>query len=166
MKLVQRTGERGSQVLEAGLVLVPMMLSIFAVCELGRAMWTYHTLASAVKTGTRYAALHGARCADASSNCPVTIAGVVSSIQENGIGLDSSKLQLTLTAGQQVVSCNPVSACSGNTTVWPPAPGNAVGLPLTINARYAFDFVLGILWPGQSAGTVTLAAKSNEIIEF
>lgn len=80
--------ERGSSVVEMALVFVPLMFSIFSIFELGRAMWTYHTLASSVKKGVRVAMVHGARCADASPSCPVTVGALVQTIQQVGVGLD------------------------------------------------------------------------------
>jgi Flp pilus assembly protein TadG len=157
---------RGSAVTEMALVFLPMMFSIFSIFELGRAMWTYHTLASAVKKGVRVAMVHGERCAEASAACPVTVAGLVQVIQQVGIGLDMSALQLTFTAGGQSVSCAPASTCSTNNTNWPPAPYNPVGQTVTISGSYGFNSVMNELWPGQALGTFNLAAKSTEVIQF
>jgi Flp pilus assembly protein TadG len=148
------------------LIFVPLMFCIFSVFELGRAMWTYHTLAAAVKKGARVAMVHGARCADASSACPVTVANVVQSIQQTGVGLDLTILQLTLSAGSQSLSCAPASSCLANNTQWPPPPDNPVGQTVTISGKYGFTTVLKQMWPGQTSGTFNLAAKSTEVIQF
>lgn len=158
--------ERGSSVVEMSLVFLPLMFSIFSVFELGRAMWTYHTLASSVKKGVRVAMVHGARCAEASAACPVTVGGLVQTIQQVGVGLDPSVLQLTFNAGGQVLTCAPASSCLTNNTNWPPAPNNPVGQNVTICGKYAFDSVLKTLWPGQANGAFNLAAKSTETIQF
>ena len=158
--------ERGSVITEMALVFLPLMFSVFMVFELGRAMWTYHTLASAVKKGVRVAMVHGDRCAEASSSCPITVAGIVQVIQQVGIGLDMSVLQLTLTAGGQSLSCNPANSCLSNNTNWPPAPYNPVGQAVTISGAYGFNTVLSQIWPGQPIKTFNLAAKSTEVIQF
>lgn len=158
--------QRGSVVTEMALVFLPLMFSVFMIFELGRAMWTYHTLASAVKKGVRVAMVHGDRCAEASTSCPVTVAGIVQVIQQTGVGLDMSMLNLTLTAGGQNLSCAPASSCSTNNTNWPPAPYNPVGQTVTINGAYGFNTVLSQMWPGQTSGTFHLAAKSTEVIQF
>jgi hypothetical protein len=102
-----RNSRRGSAVVEMALVFLPLMFGIFIVFELGRAMWTYHTLAAAVKKGVRVAMVHGARCADASAACPITVGALVETIQQNGVGLDMSVLELTFTAGGQSLDCAP-----------------------------------------------------------
>jgi Flp pilus assembly protein TadG len=162
----QKSRERGSAVIEMALVFVPLMFGIFSIFELGRAMWTYHTLAMAVKKGTRVAMVHGARCADASATCPVTVGNLVQTIQQYGVGLDMSVLQLTFSAGGQDLSCVPANSCSANATAWPPAPYNPVGATITINGKYAFNTVLKSMWPGQTTGTFNLGAKSTETIQF
>ncbi len=166
MKSTRYSRERGSAVIEMALVFLPLMFSVFSIFELGRAMWTYHTLATAVKKASRVASVHGARCADASASCPVTVADLIQTIQQYGVGLDTSVLQLTLTAGTQSLTCSPASSCSANNTAWPPSPNNPVGQTVTINAKYGFNTVLKMLWPGQTTGTFNLAAKSTEVIQF
>ena len=161
-----RTHEKGSAVIEMALVFIPLMFSIFSLFELTRAMWTYHTLASSVKKAVRVAIVHGARCAEASNDCPVTIGGLIQTIQQSGVGIDISLLQLTFTSTSDTVTCNPASTCSTNDTQWPPSSGNAVGQSITINGKYGFNSVLKALWPGQATGTINLAAKSTEVIQF
>ena len=158
--------ERGNSVVEMSLIFLPLMFSIFSVFEVGRAMWTYHTLAAAVKKGTRVAMVHGARCAEASSSCPVTVGNLVQTIQDNGVGLDMSALELIFTAGSQTLDCAPASGCATNNTTWPPSPYNPVGLSVTISGKYGFNSVLKAMWPGQTTGTFNLAAKSTETIQF
>jgi hypothetical protein len=112
------------------------------------------------------AMVHGARCADASSTCPVTLGSIVSTIQQVGVGLDMTVLQLTFTAGGQSTNCAPASSCLSSTTVWPAAPYNPVGQQVSINGKYGFNTVINTLWPGQTVGTFNLAAKSTETILF
>lgn len=161
-----KSRERGSSVVEMSLVFIPLMFSVFSVFEIGRAMWTYHTLASSVKKGVRVAMVHGARCADASTSCPVTVGGLVQTIQQVGVGLDLSVLQLTFRAGGQALSCAPANTCLTNSTAWPPAPYNPVGQTITISGKYGFNSVLNMVWPGETSGTFNLAAKSTETIQF
>jgi Flp pilus assembly protein TadG len=157
---------RGNAVVEMSLIFLPLMFSVFSVFELGRAMWTYHTLATAVKKGVRVAMVHGARCAEASTECPVTVGTLIQTIQQNGVGLDMTVLDLTFTAGGQSLSCAPASGCSTNNTNWPAAPYNPVGETITIDGKYAFTTALKSMWPGQTTGTFNLAAKSTETIQF
>jgi Flp pilus assembly protein TadG len=161
-----RRTERGNAVMEMSLVFVPLMFSILSVFEIGRAMWTYHTLAQAIKKGVRVAMVHGARCAEASSTCPITVGNVVQTIQQNGVGLDLSAMQLTFTSGSQILTCAPADSCATNTSEWPPVGYNPVGQAITINGQYSFNTVIKSMWPGQTTGTFNLAAKSTETIQF
>ena len=166
MSVYRRKSERGSSVVEMGLILMPLLFIILGVAEIGRAMWAYHTMALVVKIGARFAIAHGARCALASPACVATVGNVSQQIQHAAIGLDPRQLQLTFVAGDQTDSCGSLSACESDATVWPPAPDNAVGLPVTITGRYKFNSVLSAFWPGQSTSGFTLAAKSTEVIQF
>lgn len=166
MSARRNSRQRGSSVVEMSLVFIPLMFSVMSIFELGRAMWTYHTLASAVKRGVRVAMVHGARCADASASCPVSMGNLVQVIQQVGVGLDMTVLQLTFTASGQSTTCSPASSCLTNTSAWPAAPNNPVGQNVTIVGKYPFSTVLNSMWPGQSTGTFTLAAKSTETIQF
>ena len=65
--------------------------------------------------------VHGDRCAEASSSCPITVAGIVQVIQQVGIGLDMSVLQLTLTAGGQLVLFAEQVFAGLQYRFWPPA---------------------------------------------
>jgi Flp pilus assembly protein TadG len=163
MTALRKSRQKGSAIVESALVLMPLLLTILVTADLSRAMWTYHTLARAVKTGTRLAIVHGSRCADASAACPITVGNVVSAIQNAGVGLDPTLLQLTLVAGSQSTSCNPSGSCTANASAWPPASNNAVGLPLTITAQYNFNSVLSFLF---QQGSISLTGQSTEVIEF
>ena len=161
-----RPRERGSSIVEMSLVFVLLMFSVLSIFELGRAMWTYHTLATSVKKAVRVAMVHGARCAEASETCQVSLGDLVRVIQQVGVGLDMSLLQLTFTASGSSSTCAPASNCLANDTKWPAAPYNPVGQNVTINGTYAFNNVLTVLWPGQTVSRFTLSAKSTETIQF
>ena len=49
--------------LEFVLVGIPLIFVILSIFEIARGMWTYQTLAFAVREGTRYAIMHGKGCA-------------------------------------------------------------------------------------------------------
>jgi len=158
--------ESGNMFIEMSLVMVVVMFSILGIFELGRAMWTYTTLASATEKAARFAIVHGARCADASTSCPVGVGTIAITLLQAGIGLDESQLQVTMNAGDSSVACAPASTCLNNGSVWPPSPDNAVGAPVTIQTQYPFQFALAELWPGQPLHPWTFTAKSTEVIQF
>ncbi|MBI4908248.1 MAG: pilus assembly protein [Acidobacteria bacterium] len=162
----RRAGNRGSAVLELALVLLPFFFGVAVTMEVARWMWTYHTLTSATKAATRYAIVHGARCAEASADCIATVGDVSRLMLRNGVGLDGNNLQITLNAGQSTRTCSPAAHCLTDVSPWPAAGHNAAGLPVTITASYGFSSVLAVIWPGQTLNNLRLSAKSTEAIQF
>jgi Flp pilus assembly protein TadG len=169
MKNRQRR-QRGSAMIEFTLVGIPMIFILISVFEISRGMWNYHTLAYAVKEGTRYAIVHGSDCSsDPQNSCGVTLGQVAQKIQDAGIGLDPSPLRLTFTSSGNAVTCT-LNACLGNATVWPQAPLNTPGSTVAISASLPFQSALAMFWPGAGSGTnfptFNLTAGSSDIIQF
>ena len=54
---------RGSSILEFVLVGIPIIFVLISLFEISRGMWTYHTMAYAVREGVCYATVHGKGCA-------------------------------------------------------------------------------------------------------
>jgi Flp pilus assembly protein TadG len=158
--------DRGSSVIEMALVLVPLLFMLLSTLEMARCLWTYHTLAMAIKRGARFSAVHGARAVEAAAVNQKTIADVIQVIRYSGVGLEPGRMRLTFTAGDVSSVCETAVACASNSASWPAAPGNVPGLAITIECRYAFQSVLSFLWPGQTANSFTLLARSREIIQF
>ncbi len=161
-----RKTEKGNSMVEMALILLLLLSTILGTMELGRAMWAYHTLAASVKRGVRFAAVHGARCAEASPACPVSVGTIAGQIQQNAVGLDPSRLKLTFITVNQTVLCSSLSNCLSNSAIWPAAPANAVGLPIDVRGVYSFDSVLTSLWPGQTLGPLSFSAASQEVVQF
>jgi Flp pilus assembly protein TadG len=160
-----RRRQKGAVIVETALILVPMLFFILGLFEVSRMVWTYHTLTASVKRGSRFAIVHGARFQDASTACPVSVGTIVTTMLSSGIGLDPTKLELQLTSGGQTLSCT-ASVCRTNATIWPSAPYNAVGLPITIRATYQFDSAVAYILTGTSSSRTPLVAKTSEIIQF
>jgi len=169
MKPDRKIRRRGSSTLEFTLVGIPLIFVLISTFEMARGMWNYHTIAYAVKEGTRYASVHGTNCATAPNTCTVTIGQVARQIVNAGIGLPTNQLRLTFTSQSGAISCW-ANACLSNATVWPQSPGNAVGSSIQIDATYQFQSAISMFWPGagsgSSAGTVTFPASSREIVQF
>jgi len=74
--------------IEFTLVGIPMIFLLISIFEISRAMWNYHTLAFAIREGTRYAAVHGSGCSadPRATPCQATVAQVAQRIQDAGIG--------------------------------------------------------------------------------
>jgi len=98
--LSRRRRQKGNSLIEFTMVGIPLMFVIISTFEMSRAMWTYETLAYAVKEGTRYAAVHGENCAVSPNNCAVKVSDIAGVVQAAGIGLDPGLLQVTLTGSR------------------------------------------------------------------
>lgn len=157
---------RGSLTIEMSLVFIPFFFMLLACMEVTRAMWTYHTLTSAVKKAARVAAVRGAQCAEASAACPASVATVAQVLRDWGIGLDPNQVRVTLSTASQSRQCASLTQCLGDQTRWPAPPSNAAGLPVTIDAVYPFHSVVSVFWPGGSPAAFQLRAHSTETIQF
>ena len=156
--------------LEFTLIGVPLIFVLLSTFEMARGMWIYHTLAYAIKEGTRFASVHGKNCATAPNSCTVTVSQVARKIQDNGAGLMADSLNLTLTTSCGSTTCL-LRDCLADETVWPPAPGNAPGMDVSISAVYPFRSFICMFWPG-AGGAVHFAdvynfpASSQEKMQF
>jgi len=169
MKSSRCRSQRGTAFLEFTLVCIPLIFLIISIVELARGMWLYHTLAHAIKVGTRFAIVHGKGCADASAACPVTVADVARTIRSGAVGLDPNQITLVMQTSGTTRTCSPLSSCLSNATAFPPSPDNSVGMPITISGTYPFRSGIIMFWPGTGVmrvGSMNLGAKSQEEIRF
>ena len=151
---------------EFAMVFFPMTLMLLGIFELGRAMWTYHSVSAAVKRATRYTVVRGSACSAESMGCAPSVADVAQAIRQASLGLEAQRFKVTLKAGSQTVQCETLSSCLSNFSNWPAAPNNSVGRMVTISGEYTFDTFLFSFWPGVSGNGVKLRSASTEVIQF
>ena len=171
-----KNNERGSTLLEFTLVGIPLLFLLISTVEMARGMWIYHTLAYAIREGTRFVAVKGQGCATTPNSCAVTVGRIAQEIRNNGVGLDPSVMtDVTFTAmSGRTVTCGTLQDCMSNTTQWPsdagtPDPGAAQGAEIEITAVYPFRSAIAMLWPGAGRiqfGTFYFPASSREAIQF
>jgi Flp pilus assembly protein TadG len=160
-------GRKGNNLIEFTLVAIPLIFVLFSIVEICRGMWDYHSLAQAVKAASRSASTRGQGCAG--SGCAMTVGQIASTISAYALGMPPSALNVTLTSGAGAVTCNPLSACTGSSAVWPPAGGNAVGSDIVISGSYNFTSMLMMFVPGTNGmkfSGVTLTAESRQMLLF
>ncbi len=157
---------------EFTLVGIPLIFILISTFEMARGMWQYHTLANAVKAGTRYAVVHGQNCSILPNACTVTISQIAQIIQFYGTGLPTDTLTLTFTPPSGAATTCTLSDCIAKQTTgyWPPAGANAPQSKVKITGVYAFTSGIAMFWPGaghtQFGGTFNFAADSRENIQF
>lgn len=178
-----RRGRRGQSIIEMTFVGIPMIFVLISIFEISRGMWMYHTLAHAVKSGVRYATVHGYNCTKNGNSCSVTVAQIAQVVQDAGVGLDVGKTQLRFYTGPTdangtsktiFATCNFVAgggntACSANANTFPPSSWNGVGQAITIDIQTPFNSAIAMFWPGskaQSFSVTTFPASSTDTIKF
>lgn len=114
-----RKNDRGTALLEFGLVMVVFFMFVFGVMDFGRALYAYHFVSNAASEATRYAIVRGA---DSSNPVNATeIADYVKGITP--LGINPSDLQVS--------------------TSW--SPNNAPGSNVRVEVSDNFHFVMPML---------------------
>jgi Flp pilus assembly protein TadG len=162
--------QRGSSILEFTLVGIAMIFIIISFFEMARGMWTYQTLAYAVREGARYATVHGKDCASPNT-CQVTIGQITGIIKSAGPGLDPNATTVTFTPASGSATSDTMTNLLTSTTTWPPSAANAIGQNVQIAVSYPFRTVLAIFWVGDGhpindSQVFHLSASSTEPIQY
>lgn len=163
-KFSSRRREAGNAMVEFSLVLLPLTVLLVSLVESARVAWAYQTLASAAKTVTRNAVVHGEKCVELNASCSQSVSTVMTQLGRESIGLDPSQMSAWLQSGEVEKTCAPVSSCAADGTAFPAADDRAVGRPVTIRLRYQIRPILGLV--AKQATTWTLTASSREAIQF
>lgn len=166
----KRNQRAGSSLVEFTLVGIPMIFVLMSTFEMGRGMWIYHSVAHAVKEGTRYAAVHGASCSPPDNDCLKSTADVARRIRNSAIGLNPAQMSVTFTPGVGGATTRTLSEWMNETATWPPSGANTPGQNIQITATYPFQSVICMFWPGAGSvsgiATFNLPAAARERIQF
>jgi hypothetical protein len=140
---------RGNATIEFTLVGIPLVFVLISTIEMARGMWIYHTLAYAVKEGTRYAVARGQN-----NPIPTTYKNVCNAIVQAGTGLLPEDLTLSFTS---LSGTTPYRANACPNTPWPPGNNagvidNQPGQTISITAFYPFVSAIAMFWPGAGPG--------------
>jgi Flp pilus assembly protein TadG len=140
--------ERGSNLLEYGVILTLFLTMLFGVIDFGRALYAYHFVADAAREGTRYAIVRGSTCP--LSECPsgpASTMDIQNYIKNVPSGIDPAQLTVT-------PLWNPSGSATCNGT--PNAPGCVV----EVQVSYNFSFML----PFMPQSSVVMTSSSQMII--
>jgi Flp pilus assembly protein TadG len=153
--------EEGQSIVETAMSLTILITFMFAVFEVGLALYSYHFVSEAAREGTRYAIVRGFTAG--STNCtapgPPTcraqggsntgdIATYVKYLGFPGINPNNMTVNSTWSAYPTGTSCTPSASCNN--------PGNLV----TITVQYSFPVVV----PFVPNHTYTMTSQSAMII--
>jgi len=164
-------GRKGGVTVEFTMVGIPLIFALISTVEMSRGMWMYQTQTYAINQGARYAVVHGSGCTINGSTCTVTVDAIANAIANTGVGLSPSQWNVTLysASGAHNQTCNPLSSCFGNNTVWPPSPDNTEGYGIAIKGSYPFTSAIAMFFPGNTVtqfGTYNLPAYAQHLILF
>jgi len=167
---------RGNATIEFTLVGIPLVFILISTIEMARGMWIYHTLAYAVKEGTRFAVARGQN-----NPTPTKYSDVCKAVVQAGAGLLPEDLTLTFHSASAADLTSTADKCTGGT--WPPGDNagvidNQPGQTISIKGLYPFVSAISMFWPGagpgmtfqplicQGAGTLCLPASSQDVMQF
>lgn len=130
------SSERGSVLLEFGLVAIVLFMMIFGIIDFGRALFTYHFVANAAREGTRYASVRGADCNPLMTGCPADSGSIQTYLrgEATGIGVDPNQLNVTTTWPVQSGSPTICTSSFNN-------PGCTVQVAVSYNFKFVFPFL-------------------------
>ena len=170
MMAKSRRKRKGNAMVEFVLVGIPVIFILISIFEISLGLWTYQTMAYAVREGVRYAAVHGKGCASPNT-CQVTIGQITSVIKSAGVGLDPNATTLTFTPASGSATSDTITNLLASNTTWPPSAANGVGQNVKIAVNYPFRTVLAIFWVGDGrpindSQVFHLSASSTEPVQY
>lgn len=137
--------ERGNALVEFAIVSTASLTLMLGIVDFGRALYTYHLVANAARSGTRYAMVRGSTCTV--SGCPATGDAIQTYVRGLAPGIDPNLLQVSTTWS------------SGNGCSDPANQGP--GCVVAVKVSYDFRFVMIPLVPDV---TLTMASTSQIVI--
>lgn len=174
-----RSQESGTAQIEFALCAVFIVFLLISIFDMARGLWIYHTLAEAVRDGTRYSIVRGEGYANPNTNVRLPgarLADVRDVVLRSAVGLVSDQLDLKFEVyGGGVtlldsITCSPASttSCPWNSN-WPPNGLAAPNLEVGIKANYPYNSLVVMFFPGSQGvqfGKFILGSTARERIVF
>ena len=128
-----RDKEKGSTLVEFSLAVVAILIVLFGIIDIGRALYAYNWLSDAARRATRYAMVRGSKCTGLGSDCPASSNDIQAYVNSLATGIDTSQLTVT-------------SQCfaSGTFTRTPPC---AAPEWVKVSVQYQFHLVSPVMAP-------------------
>ncbi len=142
--------ERGSTILEFGLVAIVLLMLMFGVVDFARALYAYHFVANAAREATRWASVRGSKCQLAATDgCPAAtsdVATYLGTITPSGISTNYQVIACWPGLGSDATngcptSETPTNGCTASTS----GPNNNPGCPVKVQIIYPFSFVFPLM---------------------
>ncbi len=124
----RRTGRRGRRrgaaILEFTLSFLAFLITLAALAELGRAVWTFTTLRHAIFEGARFATVHGSENPVIQNGQDDTMSAIEDVVKHNAIGLMPDQIQIQTSY----------------------SPDNSPGSEFVVSATYSMPTMVGRLF--------------------
>jgi hypothetical protein len=169
-----RSSRAGSAQLEFALCAIFVIFLLISIVDMARGLWINHTLAEAVRDGTRYAIVKGRKYVNPNNDQRLPgarLQNTLNVVRRGAIGLDPNLLELRFEAeGSAPILCNPGCSVDPASTNWP--PDGAVsdkGHEIGIRARYPYNSLVVMYFPGGQGvrfGQYVLGSTSRARIVF
>jgi Flp pilus assembly protein TadG len=156
--MIGRHRQRGSAIAETAIVMTVALMLLFGIIDFGRALYTYHTVASMARQGARWAMVRGATCGENAksagatqsycspsgntTNCAggddcASLSDVETYVESLPIGvINPSSLQWT------GVSASTMWPGTGTNCVTTTDGNNSPGCIVVVTVSYPFNFLL------------------------
>lgn len=141
---MKRHAQRGSSMVEFAIAALAMLMFVFGIMEFARLLYTYHTVATAARLGSRWAMVRGTACP--APSCPASSSTVSTYVKTAVPLLDTTQVT--------------VSTAWANTAVCSAASKEAPGCLVTVTVTYPFRFLVPIV----SSSTISLTSASQMVI--
>jgi Flp pilus assembly protein TadG len=165
---MRRKSNRGNAMVEFVMATVPTLLCLLSVVEISRIMYTYDSMANAVRLTARYVVVHGADCSLGSNSCTLTVSKIAQRMINVNPGLPSTLVTLSLTSTAGTTTCV-LNACLSNSTVWPSGTSAQPGNAITVAASAPMHTTLTMFVPGSGTARFdnpNIQASSKQVIQF
>ncbi len=174
MLLRAATGRKpaaGSAQVEFALIAVFIIFILISIFDMARGLWINHTVAEAVRDGTRYAIVRGARYSNPITGVRLpeaTLGAVKNVVLRSAVGLVPAQLTLKFYSGAGEIKCDPDCSAS-ETSTWPPDGSATSGSEIGIHAEYPYNSMVVMFFPGAKGvqfGKFILGSTARERIVF
>jgi Flp pilus assembly protein TadG len=129
-----RDKEKGSTLVEFSLAVVAILIVLFGIIDIGRALYAYNWLSDAARRATRYAMVRGSKCSGLGTGCPAYSPDIQNYVTSLADGIDTSQLTVT-------------SQCFAPGTARPGMPPCAAPGWVKVTVQYQFHLLSPVMAP-------------------
>lgn len=143
IRSARRTDDRGAVAVEFALVVIPLIVLVLGITQLGFAYNTQESLTQSARSGARQAAVCGATCG--------SVSAIAATVANNSPNLDSSQVAVN------VSYCPAGGGCGGSPSYCPTGATQATGSE-RVSISYPYSFLAAVTG---NALTITITGTAS-----